>query len=509
MIENNYKTISDDFKEKLIEHNLKAKKLNFKLTKENYKFISVVPYKYYNLNVSNQFYSYLFEKKSEDQGKFIKAFELVFKEIGPAIRTLSEINIQNIHEKKADLSERATYLIELHRLIEGVMLDFVNIPAILYLTFKDKKTKGLTTLSNTKDVINKTKFNGIIKDEVLFIRNALAHVNYSYSGTSVEFYNKSEKKEFRLDKLIKVFDEVLDICNGFYIALLTFYKENIVFFQDHIENHPIELLNKLLILEDYYFFEILKIESARVGEKKQLQLELEFGKISKNEIAYSLLTLLKEINIIYKDYDQIFIKQSSKSKTKTSFGYCLIETANLKKDTFDDFENISDFMSKTTLNFDSKIKYSKFRNARKILKLYLKTSFLDTKIATNKFPEYRLKKVEYMEWKLRKAVALVEILSKEKKETARKNYKKINRKILSRLILKNPLMLFKVRYLEIVFFTEELREREVYESGLHENILGISKRSDYKNFRLIGVVNSTHEKLGRNHMFWNNNFKEK
>lgn len=504
MISNSYYDLQKKYEEAFLKNNSVVKKLKFNVSYNQFSFFEKSPKNHFDVSLANDFYFFLDNLLEKKPDILIETLKYASQHIGIPIRILKEITELNIHENTFDFpKERGILLFELHRLIEGVLHDFSNIISFSYLFREGKNIKTLSTIGSSKPVLDKTFFNFLLTDKTLFIRNALAHHNYKFSGFDVIFYNKEEKLQLSLTELTFHFDKILDYCNAIYLAFSSFYCNNNIFFKTNNIILPVEFKIEFLTKIDYHSFEIVKCEENIKNSIKQLKIEIIQNKVSNNELNLSLILLTKDVYELFNEFDELFISL----KPDFDLGFALIKFENIKPNTFKIQDEYRNFLKSTEYIFSSKYKKNIMSNFYKILKLNLKIACLDEIESKEKF-EVRYFNIYENKKLLTKASIIVKISSSNPTEFLARNFKRIKIKIYFKFLIKNPKFLLHTRFLEIIFVSENLRNRFYIRKGLFSSVIAISQESDYKNFRFVSLINTTSTKLRKGYLFWNNNFSK-
>ncbi len=188
------------------------------------------PERFFDRRAYKFFFEWLKNRAYNDASNLKKYFDEYGSEINQALLFLREINLEPWHDelpKKEDELDlirfidkhiHPTYL----RLAEAVFAPLVRIVAYFSRLDRGKGTEGLDIWSIVQE-LSKSCPSEIVASYRHIVRNGIAHGGITYLQYEIRYRDKRGNKE-KIDasNIVRLCDDLLDICNGIAAALKVF-----------------------------------------------------------------------------------------------------------------------------------------------------------------------------------------------------------------------------------------------------------------------------------------------
>ena len=505
----------------ILENAVNSKFLSLK------KYITENPQKFYNKQIYHDFLSFLTRFKNDNPNQFVDVYKKSEHELNIAIKSLNEINNLKIHdllEPNDDIEKIRFIENNIHfnylKLTEAVYHKFIFI--IAYRNRLQRKTsiEGLN-IFNCVEEIKETEFDYITTCYDNTIRNGIAHGCVIYKEKDTVYKGKRGKAhKIATREVIRMFDDLLDICNGFSLALKIFFVLNRDFFE-----------KKKLIVPRQFFIQELKaqadapkwkvvdcLENVIRHDQKQLNIFTENSLLDYQEVFYYALRTAILAEYFACGYDRYFFSLKSKYSL---LGWAAYNGEILKRERLKDSNDINGYkgvLEEDLLFFVPKIKIP--RPFLKILRFFaiLKINF---PIEYHKHTNYFFKR----KYKLRDAVPfrrglaiiindpslyIIKGSSEEIVSLVRKDFKKIISYAVKKS--KNELnskisRLLPTSYIKLTIYDTDLRKRQLRGSGLIDSLVCSITVNKSRKIKDIDFIGGKPEVYGRYRIVWNENWK--
>jgi len=523
------KTVNKFWNEKILDsfpilsNSSDAKYLSLK------EYIVERPQKFYNKQIFNDYLEFLSKFKTESSDNFVEIFNSIEYELNIAIKTLNNLNKENFHDTiPPDNNIEIIQFIENHihfnylKLIEAVYHKFILIIAYKNRVQRNKPTNGLD-IFNCVEEIQKTDFNYITTCYNNTIRNGIAHGGITFKESDT-IYKGKKGKPYKIEtkKIIRIFDDLLDICNGLALGLKAFIIVNRDFF--HVNNLTIPkqfLIQELKAQSNAPKWKVIDcLENVIMDDKKQLNIFTENSLLDLEEVNYYAFRTAVLAEYFASGYDRYFFSLKSKYSLP---GWAAYDGAILKRErqkNSNDLNGYKGVLEENLIFFKPKFQFPKL--IRKAINIYTiaKSNFI---IDYHQNTNYRFKKKFTLE--LREAKPFRRRLSiinndpslylfaennEQIVEIIRNNYKKIvnftirkSRKELNSKISK----LLPTNYIRVTIYDTDFRKRRLRGSGLIDSLvcsITVNKSSKIKNIDFIG---GKLELKSKYRIVWNGNWK--
>lgn len=232
----------------------------------------------------------------------------------------ARINSENIHDVFPPDNEIARIRFidkyihyNYQRLLEGAYHTFIYPIALQVLKSKNKGTDKMDVF-NCNQILEKTDFKHLTEYYDHTVRNAIAHNDIEFKEKEILYRNRNNEKTIHTLQIIKLFDNLLDVCNGIAFAFKTFFLAKIRFVNDYKLRVPKWIIIEELItnlntneweIEDLF-------ESVLSDGRKQLVIYGKNSLLSYQEaLYYSFQTALLSERFIG-GYDRYYLSSESK-----------------------------------------------------------------------------------------------------------------------------------------------------------------------------------------------------
>ncbi len=209
------------------------------------KYINHKPECFFSLNTFETFLIWIQDRDMESRFEFREYLNNNTVKLDQAFFHLKEVNNLSWHDyfEKLDEYEFIRFIDkEIHpsylRLVEGVLEHFIHAVAYYSRISRGKGTDGLDIWSIVQE-LSFTSLSEVVKPYNHLVRNGIAHGGITFLQNMVKYRDKKGNEETYNDsEVIRLFDDLLDVCNGLALALSLFFLTH----QKDGYNVPRELL---------------------------------------------------------------------------------------------------------------------------------------------------------------------------------------------------------------------------------------------------------------------------
>ena len=254
------------------------------LSLENY--ISSYPEKFFSSEAFDVYYNFLMRLKVDNPVQLSEI--LIERETGlsQAVKILDEINKKDFHNVSLPKDYNLILFIDKYihfdilKLWESPFYEFLYVVALVSRENRGKGVDGLD-LYNVSEELDKldSKFGDFKQYQSLYnkvIRNSIGHGKVEFLDGRILYKDKREEYDINTDKIIELFDDLVDVLNGFCLALRLFYLSNSDFCKSYEVNVPNSiLLNELMKAGCVLSWDIKACLDSTVNSKKRLNIFIE------------------------------------------------------------------------------------------------------------------------------------------------------------------------------------------------------------------------------------------
>lgn len=523
------KTVNRYWNKKILENFpvlLNANDTKFLSLKE---YITDRPQKFYNKQVYEDYLNFITNFKIKDSKKLSEILHDSEYELNIAIKSLNDINKEKNHDDFVpDNNIEIIQFIEnnIHfnylKLIEAVYHKFILIIAIKNRMQRDKPVEGLDIFNCVEEIQN-TDFQYITECYNNTIRNGIAHGGITFKESNTIYKGKKGYPfEITTKEIIRKFDDLLDICNGFVLALKVFIITNRKFFQSNNLTIPKQfLIQELKAQSNAPRWKVVDcLENVIINNKKQLNIFTENSLLSLEEVNYYAFRTAVIAEYFASGYDRYFFSLKSKYSLLGWAGFDGAILRRERKKNTDDLTGYAGVLENNLLFFIPKFKIPKL--IRKFINLFLiaKSNFwIDYHENTNnRFKRnYEIELRESKPFRRKLSIIINDpsliISAKDNEqmvEIIRKKYRKILRYAIrnSKKELKSKLSrILPTSYVRVTIYDTDMRKRRLRGSGLIESLICSITINKSKKIRSIDFIGGKIEQRGKYRIVWNGNWQ--
>lgn len=254
------------------------------LSLENY--INSYPEKLFSSEAFETYYDFLMRLKVDNPLQLSKI--LIERETGlsQAVKILDEINKKDFHNVSLPKDYNLILFIDKHihfdilKLWESPFYELLYIVALVSRENRGKSAEALK-LYDVNEELDKldSAFGDFKKYQPLYnkiIRNSIGHGKVEFLEGRILYKDSKEEFDINTDKIIELFDDLVDVLNGFCLALRLFYLSNSDFCKIYGVNVPNSiLLNELMKAGCVLSWDIKACLDSTVNSKKRLNIFIE------------------------------------------------------------------------------------------------------------------------------------------------------------------------------------------------------------------------------------------
>jgi hypothetical protein len=489
-------------------------------------YITERPQKFYNKQVYEEYLLFLTSLKNDSPNLLFDIYTNSEHELNIAIKSLNEINDLKIHDIfEPENNIQLIRFIEdnIHfnylKLIEAVYHKFIRFIAYRNRLRRCKPVEGLD-IFNCIEEIHKTDFNYITTCYNNTIRNGIAHGGITFKESNTIYKGKTGGPcEIYTKDIIRMFDDLLDICNGLSLGLKVFLILN----HDFIENFRLTIPKQFLIQELKAQANAPKwnvvdcLENVTINGKKQLNIFTENSLIDFQEVNYYTFRTAVLAEYFASGFDRYFFSLNSKYSLP---GWAAYDGKILKRERIsqsNDFNGYQGVLEENLLFFVPKFKIPKiFRKALNIWTI-AKSNF---SIEFHKNSNYLFKrKYELRETKpFQRGLSIIIndpsvcILPEYKEkiiEIIRNDYKKIVKysiKKSKKELNSNISRFLRTNYIRVTIYDKDMRKRHLRSSGLIDSLVCSITINNSKKINTVDFIGGNPEQYGKYRIVWNKNW---
>jgi hypothetical protein len=195
-----------------------------------FQYLSESPQKYYSRQAQQIYLAFLSDLTSGRPAELKAYLDDHLPRISSAHFFLGEINAEPWHETSEGFDDYDTLRFldrRVHpaylRLVEGVLYSLIHNAAWFQRTSRSAGTDGLDIFNAVQELIG-TTFEPLVKPYRNVVRNGIAHGGVAFGRNEVEYTDKKGNSEtLATTEVIRLFDDLVDICNGVALASRIFF----------------------------------------------------------------------------------------------------------------------------------------------------------------------------------------------------------------------------------------------------------------------------------------------
>ncbi|MBP1631267.1 MAG: hypothetical protein H6Q15_2160 [Bacteroidetes bacterium] len=445
------------------------------------------------------------------------------------LNDINQIDVNDIHYPKENydlinfIDKHIHY--NLLKLYETPLFYFSQLVSKCLWLMSGKKIDGLD-LYNSIEELKKTGFPYLNEYYLHDVRNGIAHGKIIYTDTDISYYDKKDKKaSLPTKKIIEVFDNALDIVNGFCLAYKVFCISN----QDFFNKYKIPIPQSILLEElqakvNAPAWKICNtLDSIALKNKKQLMIYVKNENWDYNKVLFLSFTTAYWAEKLTSSYNRIFFSFHS-THSKISSGWSAFNADKLRELRLNKETKLEDYkgvLEGDLLYFIPKFIFPKFiykigtllSSLRIIFPIHLK-KYLDTY-----FPQpFYLRETQIHTKGYFTVIVDPSIIIKHKFQIDIQNLIRHNRQKIVRLAINkskatlpyfSKTRLYPVKYIRLFVYDMDKRVRQLQNSGLIEELICSIEVNTTRRISTIDINGGTVEQIGKYRIVWNKKWLEK
>jgi len=350
------------------------------------------------------------------------------------------------------------------------------------------------------------------------IRNAIAHGKVIYKQKEI-FYEDSNGNETIPSKdIVCLFDQMLDICNGFTLAFLIFYLTNFDFFEKNKIKPPTHLLlQELKAIADAPGWKIRGcLESKTIDNRSQLIIFTKNNFLDSKKLNYYVLRSVILAEKFSPGYDRYFFSLNSKYSLKGWSGFIGSELKRLRLKNDSKIQDYKKSIENGLIFFKPKIRIPNFifrlLDFFRILKNKFKIRFKENKenrIDFDIMPRYLTIHRNGFHSVIKGSIVIESDSINEIDKLIRTNLRLIVRNSVSTsrkgLKKSNFLKFLHVGYIRLGIYSQDFRKRKLKNSGLIPELICTIEIKKLKRIKTIDIIGGKPETNNKFRIVWNKN----
>lgn len=488
-----------------------------------FKYCNNIPERFFSRTTFKEYINWLIQRKSSDNFTLHQYIKDNMFRLNNAFIFLNEINQANWHDfiDKTDEYELVRFLDqEIHptylRLIEGVFFPFIHLIAFFSRKDRGKNTEKLDVY-NCVEEMKKTIFSNLASIYSSTVRNGIAHGGITYLKGQILYNDKKGNQEILSDReLIRLVDDLIDICNAFAFALRIFFLSQTWMIYELPEQI---LVDELKAETETPWWSVEGCLHSEFSGKKQLIIYARPKTRDYRKVFYfSMFTgVLGEQ--FAPGYDRYFISlRSSKSWPGWAAldGKKLYQIRSRGPKSFKDYEEV---LESNLVFYVTKPKLPSILGKLETFYYSFKINIsiaLDNYRQQLHFPDIKIRNLKLhrkgLYAFLSGSVILKEFDSSFDQDRIRKYRKKTINKTLKTARKKvsffNLLRYIPIGYARLSLFRKDFRIRRLENYGLSTDLIGTLQVSRKKTIDVPDIYGSTIELIGKYRIAWNASWLE-
>jgi hypothetical protein len=499
--------------------------LNYNYYLDLWKYLDHIPERFFSVKVFEDFSNYLENQKRTDPeilAVILKEYEGSFS---LAFRSLAEINALQIHDLRIESTSPSDQYALLQFCIENINPNYLKLIEATYANLilpiaahrrlkNQKKLEGFDVYQRNKE-LEISDYSYIANCYRHTIRNSIAHGNIKLFDRELIYEDKASKEQRSPRKMIELFDDTVDICNGLALALKMFYIHNSDFIANKGIIKPIQIIFEELQSEiDAPGWKINGCLPSQtiINSRSQLIIFINHNIFDPLKVDYYLLRSAVFAEKFYSGYERYFFSLSSKSLPSwASFNGKELEMRRLNQmSKIEDYKGVweekiifNNYRFMPTLFF----RISTLLTVMKaIFPLKLKETMEDRKELLTTVRTTEIHRIRYHSV-LNASVVVESNSDKQLDNLIRANCSRIASAAIKvarqRAHFNNASKYLIVGYFRIKIFARDYRIRKLENSGLMPDLLCTLEFNKTKKIKSIDIAGGIPEIIGDYRIVWN------
>jgi hypothetical protein len=494
-----------------------------------FKYFYNIPEKFYNKKACWDNYNFLEKLKNEDINALVSLLVTFNEDSSLLFVSLDDINALNFHDIKISSNEyELISFLDMHFHISYLKLTESAFSNLIYpLSYYQRrkrgaKLEGFDVFQRVAELKN-TEYNYLINPYDHTIRNAIAHGGIIYNPPNeITYKDKKSSVSVNTRKIVEIFDEMLDICNGLLLGYRLFYCINYGFLEENGIQIPLSIVTEEFKAEmSAPGWEIKKcFESKTYDNRKQLMVFTHNTFLDSKKLKFNVMRSAFFARKYTPNYERYFFSLVSKYSTVGFASFNMYESKMNKSDKINESTEYNDLFKNVEFFFMPRLKLPSF-----IFKI---TTFISLFRI-----HYSLKKEELSTNKNRLSIdvryttihkngfhSIIKgtVVVKSKHNTQLDDLIRENHSLIVKSVIKSARKKTKYRdissYLRIGFihisvFSDDFRIRKLTNSGLIPELICTIEQKKLARIRQVDIYKGVPEIRGRSRIVWNQNYLDK
>lgn len=492
-------------------------------------YVETAPQKFFSKQAFKTYFDFLKNLHGSNPQRLAELLNESTNGLHISNNALVAINKKEIHDIHLPTDDNDVFAFidkEIHynylKLLEGPFYQLILLLAKNSRLTRNKSVEKLD-LFNAVQEIEKGDFSFVKPLYNGTIRNSIAHGKFVFKDFNTEYIDKQGNVTIYTKDIVKTFDTLTDVCNGFLLALKAFYFTNL----SYLDKYDIKIPQSILIEElqaqaDGPAWKVTNTLDSKTGpeNKAQLIVYVENGFWHFDKVQFNVFRTAILAEKFSSGYERIFFRIRSKHAWP---GWVAFDGSKLKllRESNATLESYGGVIEEKMLFFVPKYKFPKIiyrigtmRSAFAITiplgrqdfkDKYLPNPFLirDIKYHTKKFytviedpsviirPEFQLD-----------IITLIQ-----------QDYKRIVRQVIRHV--KKDAGLFAgarhkpVKFMRVFVYDKDMRLRNLRNSGLIDELVCTISINYTRKIGTIDIIGGTVEQRGKYRIVWNKSWLEK
>jgi hypothetical protein len=493
-------------------------------------YIHTAPQKFYNKEAFEKYFSFLNNFMLTNPVLLSELLSECEHGINIGNKSLTEVNTKPIHDVFFPDEDNALLNFidkEIHynylKILEGLFYQFIFVIAKHSRINRGVSPANLD-LYNSYNEINTGDFQFIQPLYNNVIRNGIGHGKIVFKDYETEYIDKKGNKETIATKeIIRKFDALIDVTNGFALAFKLFCFTNLDFFEKNKINIPQSvLIEELQAQSNSPAWKVINcLDSiATFQNKKQLIIYAENSFWDYNKVLYNTFRTAILAEKFAVGYERFFFKLNSKHSPN---GWAAFDGTALKDLRESGTESVLDYnavLEGNLLFFIPKIKFPKI-----VYKLGTLYSIISAtlplgwrnykdKFFPNPFVirETKAHTKKYFTVVQNPSVIIKKEFQNDVQSLIRKNYKRIVRSVIKYSRKQESIfsgVRYKpVKYIRVYIYDTDFRVRNLRSSGLIPELVCTIQVDTTRLEKLPDIFGGIPEQIGKYRVVWNKRWSE-
>jgi hypothetical protein len=487
-------------------------------------YIEKSPQKFYSRKAFNLYLDFLLSMKAKKPKLLVEILKEAETLFSIANKILADINLKPIHDihMPTDNNDLINFIDkEIHynllKVYETPLYQFAHLIAKYSWISNGKKTDGLD-LYNSVEELKKLGFDFLNDVYLHDVRNGIAHGKIVFSDYKIAYFDKKGNvAKVAPRDIIKAFDGILDITNGFCLAFKLFCFTNVDFFERHKLRIPQSiLLEELQAKANGPGWQITNCLESQASNKRQLMIYAKNDNWDFAKVNWYCFATAYWAEMLITSYERIFFSLHSTSSKYASgwAAYNAVKLKELREKKEMRFEAYKGVLEGDLLFFVPKFRFPRviyklgtIKSVYSVLLPLLTRQFIDELFPNPYFARdakmhskgtFNVVQDPSVILKRDFQTDIQNLIRKDKAKivgVAIKFARKANRSLL--------LSVLSVKNIRVFIYESDMRVRQLRNSGLIPELIATIEVNTTKHIRTIDINGGVPEQHGKYRIVWN------